>query len=335
MGLRTRRVSALALGMAAVVAAAVFAGCGGGDGGGGANVATTHGLSRVKVAVLPAADAVPLYLGVKQGFFKKEGLDVRTTVVPSGSAMVPAVLNGEQQYGFSNVLSTITAASKGLPVQIVTPGVTANPDTASSGNALLVSKKSGISSDPKSLEGKTIAVTSIGDLGMTATKQWMQNAGADPAKVKFVEFGFPEMVPAIQRGNVDGAVLVEPFQTIGLKAGLVKAADPSGAVLDGAPLAIYFGNRDYIKSHPEQVAAFQRAMGESLDYAQAHPHQARDEIVHVLKVDPAVAKKMRLPLWKSGLTQQQVQKAIDLAKDQGLISKPVDAASLLATSDGN
>lgn len=336
VSLKTRG-KALILG--ALVATAI-AGCGssGGTGSASSSASTAggsgaKGLTHIKVAVLPATDTAPLYLGISRGFFRQEGLAVTTTTLASGSSMVPAILNGQEQFGFSNTFSTITAASKHLPVQIVAPGSTANGKTAVSANALLVSKKSGITSDPKSLEGKTIAVTSIGDSGMTCTEEWMKRAGADPSKVHFVEFSFPEMVSAIQRGTVDGAVLVEPFQTIGLGSSLVKAADPSGAVLaPGGPLAVYFGDKQYIASHPTQVQEFQKAMAESMDYAQSHPAAARAAIAPVLKLPAPVAQKMRLPLWDPNLTDADVQKVASIALDQKLISQPVSASTLLVKS---
>jgi len=312
-----------------MLAVLTVAGCGGAGNAGAAK--TTSGLTTVNVAVLPAADAIPLYLGISQGFFKKEGLNVVPSVVPSGAAMVPAVLNGQKQFGFANVLSIIKAASKGVPVQIVTPGVTGNSDFTTSASALLVSAKSGIKT-AKDVEGHTLAVTSIGDLGMTTTQVWMKRSGADPSKVKFVELGFPEMVPAIERGNVDGAVLLEPFMTKGLTAGLVKAGNPYGAVLGGDPLAIYFGNRQYDDSHPAVVQGFQRGMAASLQYAQSHPVQARQEIAKVFKIDPAVANSMRLPLWQSTLSFASLQKVMGVALEQGLIKKPVDAATLLSST---
>ena len=62
------------LGIVALLCAALVAGCGGDDeasSGGGEG-----GVTKVKVGVLPIANAAPLYIARDQGFFKEEGIEI-------------------------------------------------------------------------------------------------------------------------------------------------------------------------------------------------------------------------------------------------------------------
>ena len=100
-----------------VVCTALIGACGdddsGGSGGGGSEV------TKLKVGVIPIADVAPLYLGMQKGFFKEENLEIEPQLAEGGAAIVPSVVSGDYQFGFSNVTSLVIAASKNLPVQIV------------------------------------------------------------------------------------------------------------------------------------------------------------------------------------------------------------------------
>src|SRR5688572_18685688 len=79
------------------------AGCGDdGDepgGGGGSGPAT------VEIATIPTAAAAPLFVGIEQGFFRDEELDVKTQFAAGGAAIIPAIQSGDMDIGFGNTVS--------------------------------------------------------------------------------------------------------------------------------------------------------------------------------------------------------------------------------------
>src|SRR4051812_6237531 len=107
--------------LALAAGALVVAGCGGAasQGGGGGDPAKP---TTLKVGVIPIADVAPLYVGMKQGFFKDEGLTIKPQIADGGAAIAASVMSGDDQLGFSNVVSLVTARSKKLPLRIVAQG---------------------------------------------------------------------------------------------------------------------------------------------------------------------------------------------------------------------
>ena len=81
--------------------------------------ATGGAANNVKVGVIPIVDVAPLYLGIKQGFFSERGMNVTTEAGQGGAAIVPGVVSGQFQFGFSNVTSLIIARSKGVPLKMI------------------------------------------------------------------------------------------------------------------------------------------------------------------------------------------------------------------------
>src|SRR4051794_37798647 len=87
----------------AVASALSLAACGGSDGSSGSSGDGTTATTKVSVGVIPIIDVAPLYLGIAKGFFSKRGLEVKPVPAQGGAAIVPAVVSGSQQFGFSNV----------------------------------------------------------------------------------------------------------------------------------------------------------------------------------------------------------------------------------------
>jgi NitT/TauT family transport system substrate-binding protein len=297
-------------------------GCGGDDesaGGGGGNTEAAK-PTTVKVGTIPIADVAPLYLGIKQGFFTAEKLDVQPQLAEGGAAIVPAVLSGSDQIGFSNVTSLLIAASKDLPVTIISQGVLAGEDETKAFDALLVPKDSKIT-DLKQLEGKTVAVNNLNNVGPLTINTALKANGVDYKKIKYIEVPFPDMPAALDSGRVPAAWMVEPFVSQVKAAGGKTLATPFEQTAPNLTIATYFTSKKYAQENPDVIQRFARAMNKSLDYAQTHPDEVRQIVTTYTKIPPAAAEKMTLPTWKSDLNQPTIEKTAELAKTYGFVKE--------------
>jgi NitT/TauT family transport system substrate-binding protein len=299
--------------------------CGSDDAGG---KSSGEGPDKVTVGVIPILDVAPIYLGVEKGFFDKRGMDVQLEQAEGGAAIVPAVVSGQYQFGFSNVVSLLLAHSKGLPVKMVSNG---NNSTGVDGKdfaSLMVKGDSPIKS-PKDLEGKTVAANTLQNIVDTSVRASVRKDGGDPSKVKFVPLPFPEQPAALQSGRVDAVFVVEPFQ----QAVLADGGRPiASSYVDAAPnltVATYFASKQLIGENPDLVKRFTDAMTESLSYADSHPDEAREIIGSYTKIAPEVIEKVTLPKWPAEVNRDSVQTLADLALDDGLLDKAADVDSLL------
>src|SRR3954471_3918094 len=144
-----RGIAALAVAVAALMG---IAACGGGDSGGGGGGGDANKPTTLKVGVIPIADVAPLYVGIKQGFFKEENLTIQPQLAKGGATITAQVVSGDLQVGFSNTTSLIIASSKGLPIEIVAQGVQGAKSEKDAWDAVL-SKKGSAVKDAKGLEG--------------------------------------------------------------------------------------------------------------------------------------------------------------------------------------
>jgi NitT/TauT family transport system substrate-binding protein len=320
----------LALLAGLLLAAGTLAACGDDDeesqpAGGGQEAAKP---ATIKVGVIPIADVAPLYLGNKKGFFKEEKLTVQPQLAEGGAAITPAVVSGQFEFGFSNTISLLIAASKNLPVQIVAQGVLGGTDEKEAWADLLVLKDGPIKT-AKDLEGKTIAVNTLNNICEVAIKASLEKEGVNVNSLKFTEVPFPEMNAALERKRVEGACVVEPFVSQG-KAGKAKGVDPFYIrTASDLTVATYFTSKQYAEENKDVVDRFVRAMNKSLDYAQAHPEEVRAVLGDYTQIPPEAAKVIKLPSWRPDLNRPTIEQLSQLSKKYGLIEEEPDLNQLI------
>jgi 2-polyprenyl-6-methoxyphenol hydroxylase-like FAD-dependent oxidoreductase/ABC-type nitrate/sulfonate/bicarbonate transport system substrate-binding protein len=311
-----------------VVLAAALGACGGGDDEDSARPPSGPEPATLKVGVIPIADVAPLYLGVDKGFFRRERLTIEPQLAEGGAAITPAVVSGKMQFGFSNTISLLIAASKDLPVQIVAQGTLAGRSEEEAWADLLVLKDGPIK-EASDLEGKTIAINTLNNICEVAIKASLEKEGVDVAKLRFTEVPFPEMNAALEARRVDGACGVEPFVSQG-KAGKARGIDPF--LVRTAPdltVATYFTSRQYAEENAGIVDRFVRAINRSLDYAQRHPDEVRRILPTYTKIPPEAARAVKLPVWRQDLNLPTIELQSRLSQKYGLIEKQPDLDELI------
>jgi NitT/TauT family transport system substrate-binding protein len=321
-GLRLR-VSALLMALVCAVGATACGDDDSGGGGGGEGEPTT-----LNVGVIPIADVAPLYLGIEKGFFKEQQLTIKPQLAEGGAAITPAVLSGDFQIGFSNTISLLIAASKDLPVQIISQGVLAGKTEEEAWADLLVLKDGPIK-DAKDLEGKTIAVNTLKNICEVTIKASLEQDGVAVDTLEFTEVPFPDMNAALEAGRVDAACVVEPFVSQG-KAGKARGIDPF--YVRTAPdltVATYFTSTQYAEQNADVVDRFVEAMNKSLTYAQSHPDEVRQVLLDYTEIPPEAAEQIKLPTWRPDLNEPTIERLSELSLKYGLIEEQPDLDELI------
>src|SRR5262249_13772595 len=149
--------------------------------------------------------------------FSKRNIDLTMEQAQGGAAIVPAVVSGQYQFGFSNIVSLMLAESKNVPIKAVASGNNSTGDPKKDFGMLVV--KDPAIKTAKDLEGKTVATNPLKNIVDTSVKQIVRQAGGDPTKVKFVETAFPDMAAALDANRVQAIFVVEPFLASALAKG--------------------------------------------------------------------------------------------------------------------
>ncbi|KAB2388474.1 ABC transporter substrate-binding protein [Actinomadura montaniterrae] len=303
----------------------LLAACGGG---GGSSNASDKGPATVKVSVIPIVDVAPVYLGDQQGFFAEQKLKLQFETAQGGAAIVPAVVSGQVDFGFSNYTSLVLARSKGLPLKVVAPGNASTGVDKKDFGGVVVKAGSPIKT-AKDLAGKRVAVNTLNNINDTTVRASIRKAGGDAKNVKFTELAFPDMLAALDKGNVDAVQVVEPFLTTALKNGGRLVASNYVDTAPDLTIAAYFTSQKTAASKPDLVKRFAAAMQKSLQYADQHPDAVRKVLGTYTKIDPSVAAALTLPKFPTQVNGAGLQTLENLAVQDGLIKKAPDAKELL------
>jgi NitT/TauT family transport system substrate-binding protein len=282
---------------------------------------------QVKAGVIAIVDVAPIYLGKQQGIFAKHQIDLTLETAQGGSAIVPNVVSGQWQFGFSNVVSLLLAQSRNVPIKVVANGNNATGDPKKDFGGIVV-KDPAITS-PKMLEGKKVATNALKNIVDTTVKELVKKDGGDPAKVNFVELAFPDMAAQLDAGNVDAIFVVEPFQQAALAAGARKIASSYVDVAPDLTIAMYFTSQQLLAKDPDLVKRFTEAMKESLAYADAHPDEVRAALGTYTKIPPETRDALILPRWPAEVNATSVETLAGLAQTDGLLTEKPDLAALL------
>ncbi|SNX65216.1 NitT/TauT family transport system substrate-binding protein [Streptomyces sp. TLI_55] len=302
--------------------------CGSSDGSGSSDSSSSGGTTEVKVGVIPIVDVAPLYLGQKKGFFKKQGLELEMTLAQGGAAIVPGVASGQFSFGFSNSTSLMVAQSNNVPVKVVTNGIASTGVQGKDFGALVVKGDSPLKSADQ-LEGKKVAINTLKNINETAVRESVRKAGGDPDKVRFVELAFDQMPAALDGGQIDAAMVVEPALATVKSQGGREIASPLVDVAPNLTVAMYFTSTSYASQHPDVVKKFKAAAAESLAYADAHPDEARAIVTTYTKIPAAVLAKVTLPAWPAEPDRASLDALEKLGQDDGLFKTSPDLDKLL------
>ncbi len=321
-GTRTqrRRTTLLRLGSLLGVVGLVLA-----FGGSASSAPTRATLTTINLDSLPIANGFPLDLGIKKGFFEQQGLEIKKTTYASGNDIVLAMANNQGDIGYVGWVPAMIARTQGIDFTAVAASDVEGTSVTDNWQNIMVKGDSSIRT-PQDLAGKTIAVNALKGVGEVMIKAALEKSGVDPNSVKLLAVPFPTMRTALANGQVDAIWAPEPFVTQSLTLDGARIVMAPGPILSRYwPVGMYGARAGWIAQHPDQAKAFQTAMNQSLEYAQAHPEEIRAML-------PAGQENIRLPIWSPVIDRAKLLELAKYTKEFGVISTLPNLALLVPSS---
>ncbi|MGA2391716.1 MAG: ABC transporter substrate-binding protein [Candidatus Lustribacter sp.] len=290
--------------------------------------APVQAATTIRVAYIPIVDELPLYVGVDQGFFQKRNLDVSLTAVANQGVLISALQSGSAEMGSSVLVSMLPAQEAGIGLAAV---ATCVQFPVPKNVGMLARTDSGIKS-AKDLAGKKVAVAGLKSYFHIMALRYLGEKNVSPNGITFVEVPFPQMPDLLKAGQIDVAIIVDPFyhrildQKIGYQFDDFLATVPNGTIID-----CYATMKDWAVKNIAAVHAFRDGLTESIAYLKANNAAALESLGKWTKQPPAIVAETLIPTFSVPVSAAQIQWWIDLAKKENLITSNINPRDMLVS----
>jgi NitT/TauT family transport system substrate-binding protein len=283
-------------------------------------------LTPVKIAVLPVEPTAQAAYAKARGLFAKQGIDAEIKVLADPTQIVAAVLSGDVQFSSLSIGGLAVLKSRGAPVKLVAAGALYRRAAPTSAVVAAPGKRITRARD---LVGKRIAIDVKNTIGHIGLLRWLKRDGVSAGDVQLIEIPFAQMLGPLTHGDVDAAILPEPFLTLATERGARRIGYFINAVCSRDCLTtIWMARKDV---DPNLTARFRNAIQAAGVWAnKKRNNRASGAILRkYAPIDAAVIAKMTRTRFATRLRPAQAQPWIDVYAEFGVIPASFSARDLV------
>jgi NitT/TauT family transport system substrate-binding protein len=284
----------------------------------------------VRVSIVPIFAVAAHFAAEQQGYFKEAGITVTTQPVQGGAVGIPGLASGSFDVLYANSISCMTALERGIDLRFIAEGAPVPLQPPDPG-ALLIRKGENLHSG-KDFEGKIIGVNAKYDIQWLVMQGWVKKTGGDVAKITYREVPLPAMLDAIKGKQVDGALVLDPFMTVGLRdPSFERAGWPLSTAMPGLPTSFWVVAGNTADTKKDLIRAYQKAFLKGGAWINAH---LRDDAYNQLvagytKTDPKLIAQMVASQQPLEIGVDAANRLAALMKENGLLKTDIDFKSKL------
>jgi hypothetical protein len=284
----------------------------------------TRAQGPMKMVIATGVDPSfsPYYVGKEGGFFEKHGLDVTINTGPSGSAMVAFLIGDQVNSAFGSEQAGVSAHTRDPKVVAIAEGTALLRWLSVVGRNI---------ESMEQLKGKKVGVAR-GTGGEVFWLAVIEKLKLNPADYTIVNVEAPEMVAALERGNIDAFAVWEPWPTRAL-----RAIPNTKILLNNETVLIVrnfiYANKGWAEANPDATRRFLLALIESAAFIDSNREQATAQVARFLRQDRALIgellTKIRFPLDLTADSVGNMQLAIDQLRGMGRLTKEVTPGEVI------
>jgi NitT/TauT family transport system substrate-binding protein len=249
----------------------------------------------ISIGIMPDAESIPLIIADKNGYFSKQGVNVKLVPFKAAKDLDSALQSGQLDGMITDIVAVLFANDGGINIRMA-----AKTDGTIK---LMAGRNTGINSVGE-LKGKRVGFSS--NTIMEYTLDRMLEAGklsaADVNKIAIPQL--PTRLEMLQGGKIDAAILNEPLAGLAIKSGaqVLTTTDQLG----NRAGVIAFTTK-VLEENPAEIKAIFRAYNDAVEYIQKEPPANYIDFVIQTQGFPAEVKDIiQLPQYtKAELPSEQ------------------------------
>jgi NitT/TauT family transport system substrate-binding protein len=240
---------------------------------------------RVGKAVPEAFSFVPLEIGMRQGFFKKYGLEIETSAYSGGGMLQQALTADSVDIGLGSG-PEMAGIVKGVPVKAV---------AAMAGPPLLIAlmvRPDGTIKTIDDLKGRRVGVTNSNSLTAWLVGQLSLQKGWGRDGISVTPLGaIPGLLAALMMMQVDGFVADISTLLRAEEAGEGKILLSFGNLVQDFHIHVIFATNKLIAARPGAVRSFLAGWFETIAFMRANKAKSVEIAMSVLDINRGIAER--------------------------------------------
>jgi NitT/TauT family transport system substrate-binding protein len=288
------------------------------------SAASAQTLTKMTIATGVDPAFSQFYVAKEAGLFEKNGLDVTINTGPSGSAMVPFLINNQIHAAYGSDLAGVINHNVDKNIVVVADGTYLLKWLSVVGRNV---------PNMDALKGKRIGVAK-GTGGEIFWNRVVEKLKLNAADYKIVDIEAPEMVAAIERGDIDGFATWEPWPTRALMSVKdTKILQDAEGIYNN--INFVYMNRTWIEKNEDTAVRFMRALVEANDLIEKDRAAAAAMVSKFLKMPIELARELMPKVeYNMTLTDRAVA-TIKISEDQlqrqGKLPAPINYSRYVYT----
>lgn len=287
-------------------------------------------LDLINIAYREHIGYVPLFVGLEKNYFEQVGLKVETLKFESTNQLMEAMLAGQIDAslgGINNfVLFTIEEKSPGEFMAI-----SCAIEASSTPLTYILAKKDSSISSMKDLENKKIGMYP-GSFAKVIYKKSVEKY-FDPQNADVIQMKAGLQLQALESGQVDALLVLEPIASIGLSKNLVKVINKSlfdKYFINNMPFASSIISKSYIKKNKKAAEKLIQANKLALEFIRKNPQETKKIISKYTPIDIEDMGNMKIQIYEefNDENKKQVQAVSELFYEEGLLEKNINTDNI-------
>ena len=274
----------------------------------------------ITIGIMPDVESIPFIIADKNGYFTKEGVQVKIVPFKSAKDRDSALQSGQLDGVITDILAVVFANEGGINLKIC---------SKNDGNIeLMAGKVSGINSIAD-LKGKQIGLSTNTIMEYT-TDRMLEAGQVKPEEVKKAAIPqMPTRLEMLQGAKVDAAILPEPLAGLAVKNG-ARVLNSTDSMKNKAG-AIAFTAQS-LQDNPAEIKAVFKAYNDAVDYMQKEPlANYVDYIIQTQGFPAEIKDSFKLPQYsKAELPNEAIfNDVVKWLKDKNLIKGSYEYKALV------
>jgi NitT/TauT family transport system substrate-binding protein len=284
---------------------------------------------QLRVGYLPVATSTPYWVGVEEGFFNDEGLNITLIEFRSGPKALEAVIAGSLDVCSIAIFTTAMAYEAGIDLRIATD--MGHLDQNHTGSFIVVSANSSIET-VADLKGKNVAIHGWGTIQEMVLIMLLNEYNLTITDVNIVTLKFSKQYEALLSGAIDAALLVEPYLTYAVDTGnFRKLHSTMSWIFEDRRFQI--GATVFLNSlldeHKDTVDAFIRVQKRAVEWMNNHQNETRGIISKYTGLDVELVQRIQTYTHSTQLDPELVSRCLDLMLQQGFLEQQINVEDLI------